>query len=393
MHWRFMADQAPLLAIITSHPIQYQAPLFRGLAADGRIVPHVLFLSQHGLRSRLDADLGIKFAWDVDLLSGYRSEYVPNLLEHRPVGRLSSYLNPSLIGRLRRLRPAAIMFFGLRNPSSLAGYAMAQLMRTPCLYRAESNVLEPASAVSDAVSRLLLRGVAAVVPIGTANDQYYDKLGYPSERRFLGPYAVDSSLFDDLRVDRRDARRTLGIAVDEFVVLMVNKLVPRKDPLTVVDACAQVRTRRPLRLLVVGDGVLRDRLREAGRAHKVNVDLRGFLNQTELGVAYSAADLLVLPSLSEPWGLVVNEAMHFGLPVIVSSKVGSGLDLVREGENGSVFPAGSASGLAARLQELAESDDLAARRGVASRRIVERWNIAATVDGMVRATYAAVHQW
>jgi glycosyltransferase involved in cell wall biosynthesis len=384
-----MPDRPLRLAIVTSHVIQYQAPLFRALALTGRVEPHVFFLSRQGLDERLDSDLGTAFAWDVDLLGGYASQSVPNLLERRPVGGFASYLNPSLPLRLRRLRPDAVMLFGLRNPSALAAYAYALATRTPVLYRAESSVLEPAGPVARAVSRLLMRGIDAVVPIGTANDAYYESLGFPASRRFLGPYTVDSALFDRLRMERGKARAELGIGSGEFVVMVASKLVDRKDPLTVVRAAARVSGPRPVRLLVVGDGVLRPRIEATARELGLVVDIRGFLNQTQLGVAYSAADVFVLASLREPWGLVVNEAMHFSLPVLVSSQVGSGLDLVVDGANGSIFPAGADRQLAAHLQELAGSPELAERRGAHSREIIERWNVAATVDGIVRATEAA----
>lgn len=383
-------ERPPRLAIVTSHVIQYQAPLFRALAQDSRLVPYVFFLSLHGLQTRLDTDLGTEFAWDVDLLSGYSSEYVPNVLEKRQVGQFASYLNPALIPQLRRLHPEAVMFFGLRNASSLSAYLYARIAGLPCLYRAESSVFEPSSPISDCVSKYLIAGLTAVVPIGTANDRYFDNLGYPEPKRFLAPYTVDSALFRRLKIDRADARRKLGIQDTEFVALTVGKLVDRKDPLTVVHACASVRSHRPVRMLVVGDGELRARISEVGRQRGVNVDIRGFFNQTELGIAYSAADVFVLPSLVEPWGLVVNEAMYFELPIIVSSQVGSRLDLVRDGENGAVFPAGSSNDLAAVLQDFADSPQLVARCGAESLRIIERWDVSATVEGVVRATHYAI---
>lgn len=380
-----MAESVRQLGVVVTHPIQYQAPLWRALQRDGRVKPTLLFLSRHGVEDAVDPNFGVRFAWDTDLLGGYESVFVPNWRASGTSGRFLTYVNPGLISALRRCEADAVLFVGLRNPSAIAGLVAALRWGIPCLYRAESSILDRRSALSRHGGGWLVKRAQAVLPIGTANYLYYDVLGYPEDRRFLAPYTVDNEFFRRQWIDRAAARDELGIGVEEFVVLYAGKLVPWKDPLLIVEACAAMVTRRPVRLLVAGDGVLRSELQRLAECRGVATTQLGFVNQSRLGLPYSAADAFVLPSRIEPWGLAVNEAMNFSLPVIVSSRVGARLDLVRPGENGAVIAPGSERELARVLSNMAEDPGLAAAWGRESRRLIGRWGLSETVGGVVGA--------
>ena len=206
-----MPDRPPRLAVVTSHPIQYQVPLWRALADDSRVDPHVFYLSRHGLERRTDRDFGAAFAWDIDLLDGYESSFVRNLRERTPPGRFLSHINPGIGRALGRHRPHAVLFSGLRNPSALAALLRARSKRIPCLYRSESSVLDPHGGVALRSGAWLIHRTQAVLPIGTANDRYYDRIGYPPGRRFLSPYAVDNRHFRASAVEQVAARAGLGL--------------------------------------------------------------------------------------------------------------------------------------------------------------------------------------
>ena len=121
-------------------------------------------------------------------------------------------------------------------------------------------------------------------------------------------------------------------------------------------------------------------------AHKLDlVRFCGFLNQTELPKAYVAADAFVLPSSYEPWGLVVNEAMCFGLPVIVSDRVGAAPDLVHKGSNGYIYPSGDVDALAASLAAVVRDPELCRRMGRQSKSLISSWGIDQTAAGVVDA--------
>jgi glycosyltransferase involved in cell wall biosynthesis len=208
---------------------------------------------------------------------------------------------------------------------------------------------------------------------------------------FRAPYSVDNAFFRGegarLAPHREEIRRSFGITDAHPVVLFAGKLIPKKQPLRLLDAFASVRAGRPCSLLIAGDGPLRSAMESAVRRQAIpDVHIAGFLNQHELPRAYVAADVFALPSnLHETWGLVVNEAMNFGLPVVVSDRVGCADDLVQQGENGMVVHHDDTAALARSIASLVDDEGLRRRFGAASRARVARYSIEATANGIVAA--------
>jgi glycosyltransferase involved in cell wall biosynthesis len=212
------------------------------------------------------------------------------------------------------------------------------------------------------------------------------------ERIFDSPYAVAAEVFEFDEGDRlrhRDAFRAAhGIAEDAMVVGFSGKLIPAKGVAVLAGALGRlpgpVRSRTTL--LVVGDGPLRDALSDDLARVGVATVFAGFLNQDALSPAYHAMDLLVLPSIDgETWGLVVNEALLHGVPVLVSDRVGCAPDLARDPMVGSVFPAGDAAALARTLGLALQGLPADAGRRVACRSAVAGYTLASAADGIVRA--------
>jgi glycosyltransferase involved in cell wall biosynthesis len=216
----------------------------------------------------------------------------------------------------------------------------------------------------------------------------------PDERMYPAPYCVDNDELqrraDELAPRRTDLRARFGITDAAPVVLFAGKLIDKKQPLLLLEAFARVRRERPCALLIAGDGPLRPAMeRRAEELGLSDVHFAGFLNQSDLPHAYAAADVFVLPSkLHETWGLVVNEAMNFSLPVVVSDKVGCGADLVRSGANGFVVAHGEVSDLADAIARLVDDPELRARFGATSRKLIARYSIEACADGIVAACTA-----
>ena len=197
--------------------------------------------------------------------------------------------------------------------------------------------------------------------IGRNARQHYLAHGIPVENIFWSPYCVDSKLFDrqarEYLPQRGELRHTLGFADTDIVFLFSAKLIPKKDPLTLVRAFQAIpeSQRQMFGLIIVGDGELRSEVETACRkALGERAVFVGFINQSQIGQFYAAADCLVLPSVwGETWGLVVNEALQFGMPAIVSDRVGCHPDLIVEGETGYIFPAGDAQALKNRILQTA----------------------------------------
>jgi len=396
------------IAIFTSHPIQYQAPLFRALAASGRVIPTVYFGSRHGVDVAVDAGFGKAFQWDVPLLDGYDHVFLPNTAAKPDVSRF---------GGVRLSHPRDLVARGQYDALLVLGWqtlAHVQMLRAawsagiPTIVRGESTLQRvPHAGARGAVRRalwlpirrrlyeLVFERVDAFLVIGSRNRDYYRSFGVPDEKFFWAPYGVDNAWFslpEPRRTHARDRiRAQIGVSERTIVFVGSAKLIARKRPTDLVDAVASVRRRgNDAHALFIGDGEERAAIQARAAALGIAnaTTIAGFVNQRELPDWYAAADSLVLPSDSrETWGLVVNEAMAAGLPVIVSDAAGCSVDLVREGDNGFTYPCGDVAALADRLSAIAELD-AAGRRALGDRSRVRVKDFG--IDVAVRATEAAV---
>lgn len=384
---------APLrLGIFVTHPIQYFAPVWRGLAATPGLDLLVHFFGDHSVRGRVDPGFGVPVAWDVPVLDGYRHTFVAR--QSGDAVPTSAEL-PDANRYVDRQRFDVVMIHGYthRFERQIARAARANGVRT--LMRGEFSDVprrEAQSAVRTLARDLYLRWFYGHIDrfcyIGEEARRHLSARGIPPERLFFAPYSVDTAHFDALRAatSRDDARAALGIGAEQCVLLFSGKLIARKAPLLLTEALGRMASSQRITLLIVGDGELRERVEATARpVLGARLQMPGFVNQTQLGRYYAAADVLVLPSDYETWGLVVNEGMQFGLPAVVSSKVGSQRDLIVEGQTGMVFPQGDAAGLAACLQRFHDEPGLAARLGVNARAHIATYSTANSLAGIRRA--------
>lgn len=390
------------LVLVAASPVYYQVPLYRRLAADPRVDFTALFCSDVGVRP-YDAEFGGRLVrWDVDLLGGYRAQFLRRAYRNE-VGRGFWGLRDwDVLARLRRLRPDVVWVHGVSYLTLWLALAAARLARLPLLLREEQTLLHPRALPRRPFRALALRLLCRQVYglyIGSHNRAFFRHYGVPERRLFFVPYTVDIDAprraAAALRPCRAALRRAFGInPAAGPVVLFVGKLIARKQPGLLLEAFARVRRDHSCALLFVGEGPLEAELRRrAATAGIPDVHFAGFLNRTQIARAYAAADLFVLPSAwHETWGIVVNEAMTFGLPVIVSDAVGCGPDLVREGENGFVVPRTDAGHLAAALAALVRDPERRRRFGRRSGEIIAGWHPAVAAEGVVRACYAAVRR-
>jgi glycosyltransferase involved in cell wall biosynthesis len=359
------------LAIINTHPIQYYSPVWRILAAKPDLETHVFYGSDFSIRGYRDAEFGVRVQWDSPLTEGYahtflstteRIQGLTDPLSYRPVG-LADYL--------RAFQPDYALVTAYMPSFWWEVLWILRSRKVPILFRAEVTdvALTRGAAKQRVRSRVLsslYRHCAGALAIGTNSRNHYLAHGVPPERIGWAPYCADSVAMEKQVVafssQREAIRRELGFSEGHTVFIYSGKLVPKKDPMTLARALAALPAmdRERLGLLVVGDGELRGAVEAMCRAALgERLVMAGFVNQSGIGRYYAAADCLVLPSAwGETWGLVVNEAMQFGLPVIVSDRVGCHPDLVVPGRTGAVFPAGNA----VRLRECLR-DFLGVERG------------------------------
>lgn len=344
------------LAVVVSHPIQYYAPWFRTLAGalEGRL--RVFYLWDLGIDARFEAKFSQSIKWDVDLLDGYDSEQIPNMSRHPGTGSYRGLHNPSLPSRLAAWNPDVVMVFGYgwRSLIDLA----RNWRRCPLVLRGDSNLLGRGHRSSirnflhQAALRRLFRRYAAFACVGTANRDYFLRLGVPAEKLHLVPHCVDNARFGAATASDAAAwRRRNGVPAEAFVFLFAGKFEAKKRPDRLAAAFAAAGLGNA-HLVLLGDGAQRGALAELA-AGDSRITVLPFHNQTEMPAALRAADTLVLPSEGpgESWGLIVNEAMACGTPAIVSTHVGCAADLIVPETTGWVFPAGDQSALTRCLQD------------------------------------------
>jgi glycosyltransferase involved in cell wall biosynthesis len=386
------------VAYIVSHPIQYQAPLLRRIAACPEIDLTVFFMSDLSVRGYRDPGFGTRVRWDVPLLDGYRYEFLPAL---GPRDRLSFWwpLSRRLRHFLRSGRFDVLWVHGYSHNVTLRAILWAKFLGMKVLLRGESHLMSetPSPAkrrLKKAVLPGLFRLIDGFLAIGTLNREHYVHYGVPEHKIFMMPYAVDNEFFQkragEARMCREQLRAEPGLDPGRPVILYASKLQRRKRPGDLLEAYVKLSPNgtmepRPY-LLFVGDGEerhgLEQRVRRLGWR---SILFLGFKTQSELPRYYDLCDVFVLPSAHEPWGLVVNEAMNAAKPIVVSDQVGCAPDLVRDGVNGFVFPAGDIGALAERLRRLTEDPELARRMGEESLRIIDKWNFDADVQGLLEA--------
>lgn len=399
----FTTDRPLRLAYFESHPVQYRAPLLRRIAQESDIDLTVFFASDRSVRDHHDRGFGMRVEWDVPLLEGYKHQFLPRLRDAGPFG-FAAPLNWGISRRLQRGKFDAVWVFGYHRLFQLNAILAARLLGIPVLLRAESHLFDRSrSSVKLFAKRFLISGlrplVRCVLPIGTANEAYW--------KRYLGddfpmapmPYAVDNDFFRRRAVEaaprREELRRELGLQPGRPVILYASKLQTRKRCVDLVEAYLRLAPAPgvdpPAYLLIVGDGEerasLEARVRQSGLS---SIRFLGFRNQTELPRYFDLCDVFVLPSVHEPWGLIVNEVMNAGRPVVVSDQVGCQADLVHDGVNGCVYPAGDVDALAGCLRRLIDDPVLRASMGQNSLRVVQQQSFEEDIAGLRQALAFAV---
>lgn len=386
------------LLIVNSHPIQYFAPLYRELAADEQFDVEVLYCSRHGLAGEIDQQFGQSVRWDVPLLDGYAHRFLSNQSPNPSIYSFWGLLNLSVVKAIWQAPRGVVMVYGWAYAVCWLAIVAAKLMGHQVCMRAESPLRfeTSKSPFRQQLRRLLLghgllRLVDYALYIGEQNRAFYRHMGVAEQKLIFCPYAVDNARFQRAAAERlphrAELRRRLGIAQTQKVLLYCGKYIPKKRPLDLLKAVA-ILQRTDVAAVLVGDGPLRPALEAFCREQQLpNVYLTGFVNQSEIVGYYALADVFVLCSdEAETWGLVTNEALNVGLPVVLSQAVGCADDLVKPGRNGYQYPCGNVPALAEALRTLLDSSaaDWAAFRA-SSRSIIDQYSYAQTIQNLQRA--------
>src|ERR1700676_1946735 len=338
---------------IASHPVQYHGSLYRRMATCAELDLHVAYCSLRGAEPNRDPEFDVTVQWDVPLLDGYKWTHVPNVGSGD-----KSFLglrNPGIWKLIREGNfDAVLCFVGYVRATFWIACLAARSCRAAFLFGCDQGSLEPRDGrwwkrgVKQLGWPLLYRLADQVLVSSSRARRLIQSLGIRVERISLTLLVVDNEWWRRKadEVDRRVIRESWGVTENDVVLLFCAKLQPWKSPFDLLRAFANLRRPDSI-LLFVGDGSLRSQLESEASYLGVASQVRflGFLNQSQLPAIYKSADLMVLPSAYEPFGVVVNEAMCCGCPVVVSDRVGAGPDLIAPVDNSFIFPWGDVDAL------------------------------------------------
>jgi glycosyltransferase involved in cell wall biosynthesis len=371
------------IAFLVERPTQFEAPFYRFAARDTEHEFRVLFTGDDVTAPAFDPELGRPVSWGIDLLGGYPNEVCP----HTGAARW-------LAERLRPGRCDLLIANGYTQRTYRLGARIARRAGVTTALRLDS-VLWDTSRSRHLAKRLLFalhlkRAYDLFLGTGSLTLDYLRAFGVPPGRTGLFPYAVDVESFARRSrispAERAAVRERLGVPPGVRMVLGLAKFNDREAPWDLLRAFART-TRGDLWLALAGDGPARPALEDFARAEGLSrVRFPGYIPYPELPALYAATDLFVHPAHEERWGVSVQEALACGLPVVASSRVGAGHDLIEAGGNGFVYPVGDSASLAQRIADaLALPPERVRER---SGPILARWDYAAVWRHLLEAVGA-----
>lgn len=380
-----------------SHPIQYFSPLFKALAE--KIPLDVVYFSDASIKGQVDKGFGKEIKWDIPLLEGYSYSFLKNYGRNKSLSnRFWDVFNPGLIKTLWQTKHKIIAVNGWSYSSNWLVFIFAKLFGMQVWLRAESPLNQELRKSKKVLflKRILLRHILfrffvdKFLYIGTQNKAFYEYYGVHDPSRFIfTPYAVDNEKFKTefrkIKDNKPDLRSELGLPPNKKIILFSGKYIDKKRPMDLLEAFSMLPKAEYV-LVYVGEGELRFQMEEFIEKNNLeNVFLTGFVNQSQISKYYAMADVFVMCSgMGETWGLSVNEAMNFELPVIVSETCGSSYDLVRNGINGFVVREGDIVGLKDSIDKILEDHNLAADMSLASKKIIDKYSIEMIVSNIAK---------
>ena len=332
------------LGILSTHPIQYNAPLFRMISQDQDITLQV-FYSKTGDQTRFDTEFDQDVVWDIDLVSGY---------SHESHDASTSTGRTQLIESISAFAPDALLVYGWNFPGH---FRVMKTFKGPVWFRGDSHLLNPQPVWRRWLRRMVLtriyRHVDMAFPVGEANVAYFLHSGLMPDQLLRAPHAVDNAKWaadDASRLAKaRDWRQELDIPKEDKVVGFAGKFDPIKQVDLLIEAHALHHDDR-LHLILAGTGPMEGELKALAQS-RPNIHFLGFVNQSKMPIFYRMCDVFVLPSRSETWGLCINEALASGTRCVVTDRVGCGPDILCIQELGTIVPWNDVTALSKALKQ------------------------------------------
>lgn len=350
------------LAIVTTHPIQYNAPFFKKLSEEKRIDINVFYTWDKGAGEKHDPGFGKKIEWDIPLLDGYAYTFVKNTSRKPGSHHFWGIQNPSLINEIRTYNPDAILVYGWSFLSHLQVIWYFK-GKKKVWFRGDSTLIDEKSNIKTLFRRILLKWIYHHIDnafyVGTQNKKYFLKHGLKEKQLIKMPHAIDNDFFmqnnNENNIKAKEWRNKLGIPNNDIVILFAGKFEPKKNPELLIDAFLKIELpslKNNFHLILVGNGILEEKLKQKCLGNSM-VHFLPFQNQTMMPIVYRLANIFCLPSKGpgESWGLALNEAMACNNQIIASDKVGGAIDLIKNEMIGYIFKNSSVEALTQVLQK------------------------------------------
>lgn len=376
------------LAIISSHPIQYNAPMFALLSKSDIIEPKVFYTWSQSQQELFDKDFGKTIQWDIPLLDGYEYEFVENVSTDPGPHNGKGIDCPGLNSAIEDWGADAVFIFGWNYKAH--SEAMKHFKgKIPVYFRGDSTLIDEKGGFKQILRRLYLTWVYKKTDyafyVGKNNKEYFLKHGIKEKNLFFAPHAIDNQRFNDANGDYTkqalEWNKDLNITDDKIVVLFVGKFEPKKNPIILIEAAKKLDPNK-YHFIFVGNGLLEEEMKKVSSGMS-NIHYLPFQNQSKMPVVYHMADVLALPSQGpgETWGLVVNEAMACKKAILISTKAGSFSDLVKNGINGYVFDSGNTKKCVESLTKMGDKSTVI-KMGEESGKKIEKWSFSEIVRSL-----------
>lgn len=372
------------LAIITTHPIQYNAPLFKLLTERGALDIKVFYTwGAAAADGKFDPGFGTSISWDIPLLQGYRYKFVKNVSADPGSHHFWGIDNPHLIQDVQAWQPSAILIYGWSFKSHLK--LMKHFKRkVPMLFRGDSVSFNQSHGIRSLLRKIALKWVYKNVDyalyVGQHNKHYFIENGLKESQLLFAPHAIDNDRFLSGENPVIDFRQQLQIGHEAIVFLYAGKLDQNKNTASLAAAFKSIG-KENVHLIIAGNGSQEERLRSLFTSAD-NIHFLPFQNQSLMPSLYASCDVFVLPSLTETWGLSVNEAMACSKAILVSNGCGCAVDLVQQGKNGYIFDLNDEGDLILRLSEMSRNKTSLEEMGKVSAGIISEWNFENTAKSI-----------
>jgi glycosyltransferase involved in cell wall biosynthesis len=374
------------LAIISSHPIQYNAPLFALMAERGEFELRVFYTwGEDAVKPKFDPDFGKVIEWDIPLLEGYSYQFLKNVAKDPGSHHFLGIDNPHLIHDIEEWGADVVWIWGWSFKSHLKALRYFH-GKIPVWFRGDSVSLSRPKVLKSLLRRVYLKWVYSHVDlafhVGEHNKNYYLENGLDSDQLVLASHAVDNNRFFNTLVSSEaieQFRASLGFSETDFVILFAGKLEPRKNPFYLKQIWEYIVSTN-IKLLIVGNGPLENELKLICKSDD-RIQFLDFQNQTQMPILYQSCNALILPSMSETWGLAMNEAMASGIPVLASENCGGAIDLIQE-NCGFIFPLNDPQMVAKTIENWHNDEELYENLKINAKRRIKEFSYDKIVDAV-----------